>query len=159
MNINANIETAESVKEKAKAALGFDCASALDLVRREDFSDDEAYLDAAAKAELERANPEYRAARNRLKMEYRARQEEAQRQMQSEAYKTIRENTSLDDLDRRSIDEQAVRLARRDLSANRIAASELGAVISRYAAELSEKRKSEKASAAMFNAMLRGRLQ
>ena len=158
MNINANIETADTVREKVKSALGFDCASALDLVRREDFADDEAYLDAAVKAELERANPEYRAARSRLKNEYRARQEEAQRQAQSEAFKAIRENTSLDDLDRRSIDEQAVSLARRDLAANRIAASELGKTIERYAAELSEKRKSEKATNTMFNAMLLGQM-
>lgn len=33
MNINANIETAESVKERAKAAFGFDMPSALDLVK------------------------------------------------------------------------------------------------------------------------------
>lgn len=158
MNINANIETAGTVREKVKSALGFDCASALDLVRREDFADDEAYLDAAAKAELERSSPECRSVRNRLKNEYRARQEEEQRQAQSEAYKTIRENTSLDDLDRRSIDEQAVSLARRDLAANRIAASELGKSIERYAAELGEKRKSEKATSAMFNAVLRGAL-
>ena len=159
MNINANIETADTVREKVKSALGFDCVSTLDLVRREDFADDESYLDAAAKAELERSSPEYRAARNRLKNEYRARRGEEQRRAQSKAYKAIRENTSLDNLDRRSIDEQAVSLARRDLAANRIAASELGEVISRYAAELSEKRKSEKASNAMFNAMLRGRLK
>lgn len=108
--------------------------------------------------QLERSSPEYRAARSRLKNEYRARQEEEQRTAQSEAYKTIRENTSLDELDRRSIDEQAVSLARRDLAANRIAASELGKTIERYAAELSEKRKSEKATSSMFNAVLRGTL-
>ena len=158
MNINAHIETADTVREKVKTALGFDCASALDLVRREDFADEEAYLDAVAKAELERSSPEYRAARNRLKSAYRARQEEDQRQAQSEAYKTIRESVELDGLDRRSIDEQAVSLARRDLAANRIAASELGKSIERYAAELGEKRKSEKATSAMFNAVLRGTL-
>lgn len=42
MNINANIETAGTVREKVKSALGFDCASALDLVRRENFADEEA---------------------------------------------------------------------------------------------------------------------
>ena len=158
MNINAHLETADSVREKAKSALGFDCASALDLVRREDFADDEAYLDAAAKAELERSSPEYRAARSRLKAEYRARQEKEQRAAQNKAYKSIRAEVSLDALDRRTIDEQAADLARRDLAANRIAASELGRTVERYAAELGEKRKNEKASAAMFNAMMRGKL-
>lgn len=158
MNINANIETAESVKEKAKAAFGFDLSSALDLCSRSDFATDEQYLDACTRAELERSSPEYRAARSRLKAEYRARQEAQQRKTQNEAYKVIRTNVSLDNLDRRNIDEEAADLARRDLAANRIPASELGATIERYAQELSEKKKDSKASNALFNAMLRGQL-
>ena len=158
MNINAHLETADSVREKAKSALGFDRSSALDLVNREAFANDEDYLDAATKAELERSSREYRAARSRLKAEYRARQEDEQRTTQKETYKTIRAEVTLDALDRRTIDEQAADLARRDLAANRIAASELGRTVERYAAELGEKRKNEKASAAMFNAMMRGKL-
>ena len=158
MELNARIETAESVKEKAKAALGLDLSSALDLVKRSDYDSDEAYLDASARAEMERSSPEYRAARSRLKAEYRARQEAEQRKVQDEAYKTIRANVSLDNLDRRNIDEQAADLARRDLAANRIPASELGATIERYAQELSEKKKDSKASNALFNAMIRGEL-
>lgn len=158
MNLNANIETAENVREKAKAAFGFDMSSALDLVKRSDYDSDEAYLDAAAKAELERSSPEYRAARSCLKAEYRARQEKEQRTAQNEAYKSIRAEVSLDALDRRKIDEQAADLARRDLAANRIAASELGRTVERYAQKLGEKRKDEKASGALFNAMLRGQM-
>ena len=158
MNLNANIETAENVREKAKAAFGFDMSSALDLVKRSDYDSDEAYLDAAAKAELERSSPEYRAARSRLKAEYRARQEKEQRTAQNEAYKSIRAEVLLDALDRRKIDEQAADLARRDLAANRIAASELGRTGERYAQKLGEKRKDEKASGALFNAMLRGQM-
>ncbi len=158
MELNARIETAESVKEKAKAALGLDLSSALDLVKRSDYDSDEAYLDACARAEMERSSPEYRAARSRLKAEYRARQEIEQRKAQDGAYKTIRANVSLDNLDRRNIDEQAADLARRDLAANRIPASELGATIERYAQELSEKKKDSKASNALFNAMIRGEL-
>ena len=90
MNLNANIETAESVKEKAKAAFGFDLSSALDLVKRGDYDSDEAYLDACTRAELERSSPEYRAARSRLKAEYHARREEQERKAQSENYKAIR---------------------------------------------------------------------
>lgn len=158
MNINANIETAESVREKAKAALGFDLSSALDILKRGDYDSDEAYLDACTRAELERSSPEYRSTRNRLKAEYRARQEAEQRQAQGEAYKAIRAGITLDDLDRRNIDEEAADLARRDLAANRIPASELGATIERYAQELSEKKKDSKASNALFNSMLRGKI-
>ena len=158
MELNARIETAESVKEKAKTALGFDLSSALDLCSRGDFTTDEAYLDACTHAELERSSPEYRNARNRLKAELRARQEEQARKAQSENYKAIRSSVSLDNVDKHNIDEEAAALARRDLSANRIAASDLGATIEKYAAELTEKAKDSKASNALFNAMLRGQL-
>ena len=79
MNLEANIESKDTIREKAKAAFGFDLSSALDLVKRGDYDSDEAYLDACTRAELERSSPEYRAARSRLKAEYRARQEKEQR--------------------------------------------------------------------------------
>lgn len=158
MELNARIETAESVKEKAKTALGLDLSSALDLVKRGDYDSDEAYLDACTRAVLERSSPEYRAARSRLKVEYQARREEQERKAQSENYKAIRSSVSLDNVDKHNIDEEAAALARRDLSANRIAASDLGATIEKYAAELTEKAKDSKASSALFNAMLRGQL-
>ena len=81
-----------------------------------------------------------------------------ERKAQSENYKAIRSSVSLDSVDKHNIDEEAAALARRDLSANRIAASDLGATIEKYAAELTEKSKDSKASSALFNAMLRGQL-
>lgn len=158
MELKANIETRESVEAKAKAAFGFDLSSALDLLKRSDYDTDEQYLDACARAELERSSPSFRAARSRLKAEYRARQEEQERKAQAENYKAIRANIGLDSVDKHNIDEEAADLARRDLAANRITASELGATIERYAQELSEKKKDSKASNALFNAMLRGQL-
>lgn len=160
MNINANIETAESVKEKAKAALGLDLSSALDLVSRSDYDSEEAYLDAATKAELERkrSSPEYRSIRSRLKAELRQRTEQEERKAQGEAYKAIRANVSLDSVDQKNIDTEAADLARRDLAAGRISASALGATIEQYARDLSEKKKDSKASNALFNAMLRGQM-
>ena len=158
MNINANIETAESIKERAKAAFGFDLPSVFDLLERSDYDSDEAYLDACTRAEMERSSPEYRAARSRLKAEYRQRTEEQERKKQDLAYKTIRAAVTLDSIDQRNIDEKAADLARRDLAAGRIAASGLGDAIAKYAEKLGEERKTEKASAQMFNSMIRGQL-
>ncbi len=158
MNINANIETAESVREKAKAAFGLDMPSALDVVARGDFATDEQYLDACTRAELERGSAEFRSVRSRLKAEYRARQEAKERKAQAENYKAIRANIGLDSVDKHNIDEEAADLARRDLAANRIPASELGATIERYAQELSEKKKDSKAANQLFNAVLRGQM-
>lgn len=156
MNLEANMESKDTIREKAAEKLGFDLSSALDLVNRADYASKEAYLDACARAELERSSPEYRAARSRLKAEYRRRTEEQERKAQGEAYRSIREAVALDDLDRRNIDERAADLARRDLAAGRITASGLGDAIARYAEKLSEERKTEKASGQLFNRMLRG---
>ena len=158
MNINANIETAESIKERAKAAFGFDLPSVFDLLERSDYDSDEAYLDACTRAEMERSSPEYRAARSRLKAEYRQRTEEQERKKQDLAYKNILAAVILDSIDQRNIDEKAADLARRDLAAGRIAASGLGDAIAKYAEKLGEERKTEKASAQMFNSMIRGQL-
>lgn len=158
MNLEANIESKDTIREKAKAAFGFDLSSALDLVKRGDYDSDEAYLDACTRAEMERSSPEYRAARSRLKVEYRARQEKEQRAAQGEAYRSIRAAVALDDLDRRNIDEQAASLARRDLAAGRITASGLGDAIANYAEKLVEQRKDEKASGQLFNKLLRGQM-
>ena len=104
MELHTNIETADSVKAKALTALGFDLSSALDLVSRRDYDSDEAYLDAATKAELERSNPEYRSIRSRLKAELRQRTEQEERKAQGEAYKAIRASVSLDSVDQKNID-------------------------------------------------------
>lgn len=154
--MEANIETRESTRARVSAALGLDLTSALDIVSRGDYDSEDEFLDACVRMELERSSPEYRAARSRLKAEYRARQEKQERAAQTARYREIRSNVGLDDLDRRNIDEQAADLARRDLAAGRISASALGKSIEGYAAELSEKRKSERASSILFNSMLRG---
>lgn len=158
MEINARIDTPDTVRERVSAAFGFDEPSALDIVDRSSFADEDAFLDAAVKAEMERSNPEYRAIRSRLKNELRARTEREQREKQSQAYSTIRAGVALDDLDRRNIDQQAAEFARRDLAAGRIAASALGETIEKYSQSLGEARKDERASAALFNAVLRGQI-
>lgn len=158
MELNANIETKESTREKARAALDLDLSSSLDLVDRSSYSDEESYLDACVRMELERSSPEYRAARSRLKAEYRARQEKQERAEQAANYKMIRASVSLDSVDQKSIDEQAADLARRDLAAGRISASALGATIEQYARDLSEKKKDSKAANQLFNFMLRGKM-
>lgn len=154
--MDMRIETTESTRAKIAEKMGLDQPSAFDLVNRSKYADDESYLDAVIKADMERNNPEYQAARRRLKAEYRERMEREQRTAQKAAYKEIRSTVQLDDLDRREIDTQAAEMARRDLAAGRISASGLGKAIEDNAKQLAEKRKDTKASNQLFNAMLRG---
>lgn len=155
MSENARIETPDTVKAKVAEKLGFDQSSALDLVSRSRYASDDEYLDAAVKAELERSNPEYQAIRRRLAAEYRQRQEEAERKAHAEEYKEIRSNVQLWDTDTRAIDTEATEMARRDLAAGRIGASEMGKTIEKYAKDLTEKRKDSRASDQLFNNIIR----
>lgn len=155
-DMDLRIETTESTRAKIAEKMGLDQPSAFDLVDRSRYADDESYLDAVIKADMERNNPEYQAARRRLKAEYRERMEHQQRVEQEAAYKEIRSAVQLSGLDQREIDTEAANLARRDLAAGRISASGLGKAIEDYAKQLAEKRKDEKAGNQLFNAMLRG---
>lgn len=154
--MDMRIETPDTVRAKAAEKLGLDQTSALDLVDRSRYADDESYLDAAVKAELERQNPEYQAIRRRLQAEYRQRLEHQQREEQAAAYKKLRASVELSSVDVREIDSQAAELAQRDLAAGRIRASGLGSAIEQYAQKLTEERKDSKAAGQLFNAMLRG---
>lgn len=155
--MDMRIETRESTAAKVAEKLGFDQVSAFQLVDRSKYTDDESYLDAVIKVEMERSSPEYRAARQRVKAQYREKMERDQREKQETAYKEIRSTVQIDSVDIKEIDAQAAELAKRDLAAGRISASELGTAIAHYADQLTEKRKDTKASNRLFNDMLRGR--
>lgn len=153
------IVTRDTIKAKAAAKMGFDQPSALDLVSRRDYSSDEAYLDAAVKAEMERSSPEYQAIRRKLAAEYQQRHEEAERKVQAEKFKEIRSNVQLWDSDTRAIDAEAAEMAHRDLAAGRIGASEMGKTIEKYAKELTEKRKDNKAQNQLMSEIIRGAMR
>lgn len=155
-NMDMKIETRESTTARIADKLGFNQPSAFDLVDRSKYANDESYLDAVIRAEMERNNPEYQAIQRRMKAQYREKLEQEQLVRQETAYKQIRSSVQLDDLDRREIDAQAAEMAKRDLAAGRICASGLGKAIEDYAKQLAEKRKDTKASNQLFNAMLRG---
>lgn len=156
MDLKLNFESNDTLREKVADKLGLNLPSGLDIVSRTDYGSEKAYLDAAAAAEMKHSTPEFRATRRRVEAELRQRQEADERKRQTTKYNAIRSCVELDSVDKRNIDAEAAELARRDLAANRIGASDLGEAIEKYAVQLSEKRKNEKASAELFNRMLRG---
>ena len=148
--------TKETTAAKAAHLFGLDEPSVLDTLDRAQFASDEAYLDAATKKTLERQNPEYAEIRKRLKRELEERREKQVRDENAAEYRRIRANVQLDGLDTRNIDAEAAELARRDLAAGRISASGLGRAIERYAEQLTEKRKDDRARNQMMNQFFRG---
>lgn len=155
--MQAKIETRQDTAAKFAAKLGADQPSVFDVINRSSYATEDAYLDALTLEEMRRNNPEYQAARRRLSVKYRERQEREQRAANDAAYKEIRSTVQLDHLDQREIDTQAAEMARRDLAAGRISASGLGKAIEDYAKQLAETRKDTKASNQLFNAIIRGK--
>lgn len=156
MELEARIQTTEQTRAKCAEALGFTQPSALDLVDRSKYGSEESYIDAAVRAEMERSDPKYRETRARILSEYRQRQEREERERQTESYNEIRQKVQLDFLDEKNVMAEAERLASLDLHANRIRAVQLAATIEKYKKQLTEKRKDERASNLLFNAILRG---
>ena len=146
----------EAMAEKAATAFGFNQPSALDIVHREDYENDVAYIHALTEAQAKMDNPEYQRAARKVAEEDRRRQEKAIREEQRKEYSEILKTVKLSDLDRRTVDTQAAEMARRDLAAGRIFASDLAGRIEHYAEELTEKKKRDLAAGIQFNRCLRG---
>jgi len=87
--------TKETVREKTAQKLGLRQNSVLDKISRSDFASDDAFLDAAAKMELERSSPEYREVRRRLAREYEARREHDEKEQNSKRYQELRSTAKL----------------------------------------------------------------
>lgn len=150
------IKNRETTRNRAAVLFGGgDNRNGLDLVDAHKYASEDEYLDAAAKAELERQSPEFRNARARLKREFEERKEQQMREENKQEMKKTLANVTLSEYDISRIDKEARELAYRDLSAGRIWADELGRAIERHTKELTEKRKNEKARNSVMSAMIR----
>ncbi len=152
------VDTRESTRQKIATKLGLDQPSPFDLVDRSKFADDESYLNAVIAAKMAQNNPEYQEAQRKIRAEFLEREERKRDEAREEAYKKIRAEIKLDSVDVNEINAKAAELAKRDLAAGKINASDLGTAIVQHAQELTEKRKDTKASNKVLNAMLRGQL-
>lgn len=151
-------ETREDTEAKVAAMMGTDQPSVFEIVNRENYATEDAYLDALVKTEMERNSPEYQEARRRLKREYMQRQESENTAKREAKRKEIRASMDLSDYDRKEIDRQAGERARMDLAAGRIGASDLAATIEQYAKKFSEKRKDELTSNQIMNMIFRNQI-
>lgn len=155
MGQKVRVESAETMRERVADALGWDTSSALDLVRREDYDSEDAYLDAATQAELKRQVPEYSRVRRQLKAQLRERKEQETRSRQNEEFNSLLAKVTVGDVDNKAINAEAQRLARNDLAAGKIRADQLGEQIEKHWRTLTAAKKKELASSELMNAELR----
>ncbi len=153
--INAEFYTGEIIRDKAASALGFDAPSVLDVVKREAYPDDAAYIRALVETQKAMDDPAYTELRRKEREEQQRKLEKETREAQRREFESIRAGIQLTQMQREAIDKQAAEMARADLAAGKIGASELGRTIEEYAAKLADKIKDSEASSAQFNAFLR----
>lgn len=131
--------------------------NALDAVNRDDFPDDESYLRAATKVQLERSTPEYQRAYASLAAEYSKRQEEKQREANKKRYEELARDVRLDSVEMGKVEAKAREAAQRDLAAKRITVAGMGAAIEKYAAQFEDDERKSKIGRVMINELIRGR--
>ena len=157
--IKAEFTTQNDVKEKAANALGLNQKSVFDIVRREDYINEAAYIKALAETSKAMETPEYQRAARKAAEEEKRMSEERVRATQRAEFQAIRQGVTLTPLEQQRVDEQAAELARRDLAAGRIFASDMGRTIEEYASELGNRAKDEKATSVQFNSFIRAELK
>ncbi len=153
----SRFETRAETAARATVALGFDAPDALDVVDRNQYADEDSYLDAVALETMRRNNPEFAAARRMAAARYRERQEAAERERQRQEYGRLRGAAKLDSGEVAAIDKEAERLAKADLAAGKIQYSGIADAISTHAKTLKEKKLDSKAAAQQMNNLIRGR--
>ena len=154
-NINAEFVTKEALEEKLSVALGLNQRSVFDIVRREDYRTEAEYIKALSDTSKAMRTPEYQRAARKAAEEQQRRDEAATRAEQRKEFESIRRGVKLTPMEQEQIDRKAANMARADLAAGKIGASELGATIEGYAGQLADKAKDSKACSMQFNNFIR----
>lgn len=145
------------IREVFTQRLTGDAFNALDAVNRDDFPDDESYLRAATKVQLERSTPEYQRAYASLAAEYQKRQEVKQKEANEARYKELSRTVQLDSVELSNVDKKAREAAQKDLAAGRIAVADVGKAIDEYGKRFEKEARESKIGRVMINEMIRGK--
>lgn len=152
------IETKKQRQAKAAAALAGTTTSVFDIVKREDYENEAAYIKALYDTEQIMSSATYREwHRAQVKAE-REKAEADALEAQKAAYKEFKENVKLTPAEIDSINAEATRLAHDALANGKIKPQELGKAIADHAEKLTDKAKSSRAADKVFNKVLRGEL-
>ena len=159
MEVQAEFITKEITQEKAATAFGLNQKSAFDIVRREDYKTEAEYIQALSDTSKAMETPEYQRAARKAAEEQQLRSEAAIRAEQRKEFQSIRAGITLTPMQKEQIDKRAAEMARADLASGKIGASQMGRTIEKYANQLEDSEKTAQASAAQFNAFIRGTMR
>lgn len=153
-----NIITSEETKSRVYEKLGAGAPSVFDKINRSEYSSDDDYLDACTRLSLEIESKEFMSRRASLAAHYRKIQIEEERKKQAEdleGLKTKIRKEGIGSYELEKIRKAAHDRASEDLAKGKINTAQFADRLSKYENELSEDHISKKASAALFNNLIR----
>lgn len=128
----------------------------LDGLRREDYATDDAFLEAAARRQMELDDPAYRKARAKVLRAYQEQlQQDAKARSDAEFAAAVKA-CKLSQSRQREIEAQAAKLAVADFEGGRISATEVDGRKRKYTEELTMRAKHDAVMGERINAALRG---
>lgn len=143
--------------ENLELRMGLSGPKTTDVIRREDFDSDDAYLDAATRHELERErDPRYNDVRRKFEIQLAQEKEKARKAAQDKRFNELRDQVKVD---RASIDERATVAATADLNSGRISPKEFGEAKEKHAKKIEDQDRRDKASNIMFNEFVRDEIR
>ena len=155
MEIVQELQTRESVREKAAAFFGFDQPSAADVIHREDYATDADYVVALAKMEKHMDTPEYQKAIRKAKIEAKQKAEEEEQKARRKEYEEIRKSVHLNDFEQSQVEDEARRRAAADFRDGIISASEISKRALEHLGKLEKEALDKKANNMHFNSLIR----
>lgn len=146
----------QNVKKRIGASLGMGQPSAFDLVDRNAYDSDTAYIAALAAKQKELDSPEYQDAMRKVAREraYREEQEAIARDRKHHA--ELRASAELSSYDMKQINKASAEAAQREYHSGKIEVDAVRNRQSEISKQMEEKRKDEIATAAQFNEFIRG---
>ena len=155
------VSAKQQANDRFRASIDGNRPSALEAIRREDYSTDDAYISALAQYEYESTHVDPRLAELRRKYSRIVYEEnEAKRRAAQEAaYEKVRENTRLDYGEQEAVEKAAADEATRLLKAGRIEAKDLAKTAADLQKQMEDKAIRTKAGGAFFNQLMRQEYQ
>lgn len=157
--LRGTLTTPDTRRIKAAAAFGAATTSVFDIVKRDDYENEAAYIKALYETEQFMQSDTYREYHRKAVAEEREKQEKAIIDEQNAAFATAKKSATLNPTQLDGINAEAARLAHDDLAKGRITPQQLGKAIADHAEKLTDKAKSDIAAADVFNKVIRGELR
>lgn len=151
----SRIENESGSRARMTQRLSFSQPSVFDVIRREDYASDEAYIDALVAEKGRRSGREYQTQRRMIERELAAEAERKELNEQNKRFEKFKNGTTLSAIEAEKVAQRAQAAALNDVQHGRTSADNLSSSIKAHESRLTDEAVEHKAAGLFFNQMLR----